>query len=81
MVAVSVGATYVAAYFAPSGHYSATSGGLSPSGLDAPPLHALADGMSANGVYSYGATSTVTIEPSKKPPFLSMKSCSYALGR
>ena len=41
-VAVTAGTTYVASYFAPSGHYSHTSSGLA-SAVDNPPLHALAD--------------------------------------
>ena len=49
--------TYVASYHAPRGHYSVTPGGLS-SAVDNPPLQALANGTSANGVYAYGATST-----------------------
>ena len=50
--------TYVASYFAPAGHYSADSGFFTASGLDSPPLHALADGIDGqNGVYTYSATS------------------------
>ena len=48
-VAVTADTTYVASYFAPNGHYSVTSGGFS-SAVDNPPLHALANGTSANGV-------------------------------
>ena len=56
-VAVTAGTTYVASYFAPSGHYSAPRRGLDPA-VDNPPLHALANSTSSNGVYAYGATST-----------------------
>jgi hypothetical protein len=56
-VAITAGTTYVASYFAPSGHYSVTGGGLA-SAVDNAPLHALADSVSANGVYAYSATST-----------------------
>ena len=56
-VPVTAGTTYVAGYFAPNGHYSATSGGLN-SAFDNPPLHALASTSSANGVYAYGSSST-----------------------
>jgi hypothetical protein len=56
-VSVTAGTTYVASYFAPSGHYSGTNGGLG-SAVDNPPLHALADSTSANGVYAYGTTSS-----------------------
>jgi Domain of unknown function (DUF4082) len=47
----------VAGYFAPKGHYSSAPGGFS-SAVDNPPLHAVGNGTSANGVYAYGASST-----------------------
>jgi hypothetical protein len=56
-VHVTGGTTYVASYFAPSGHYSYTTHGLD-SGVDNPPLHAVADATSADGVYAYGGAST-----------------------
>jgi Domain of unknown function (DUF4082)/Fibronectin type III domain len=56
-VAISAGTTYVAGYFAPNGHYSATSSGLS-SAVSNGPLQAVANGTSANGVYAYSSTST-----------------------
>jgi hypothetical protein len=56
-VSVTAGTTYVASYFAPSGHYSATNDGLL-SAVDNPPLHALANSTSANGVYAYGSSSS-----------------------
>ena len=56
-VAITAGTTYVASYFAPNGHYSVTSGGLA-AGVDNPPLHAVANSTSANGVYAYGAASS-----------------------
>jgi hypothetical protein len=56
-VTVTAGTTYVASYFAPQGHYSATGGGLS-NAFDNVPLHALSNATSANGVYSYSAAST-----------------------
>jgi Domain of unknown function (DUF4082)/Fibronectin type III domain/Bacterial Ig domain len=56
-VAVTAGTTYVASYFAPRGHYSATGGGFNTA-LDNPPLHAHATTTSANGVYTYAATSS-----------------------
>ncbi len=56
-VAVSANTTYVAGYFAPKGHYSDTSSGLA-SAVSSPPLTALANTVSVNGVYSYSATST-----------------------
>ena len=56
-VAITAGATYVAGYLAPNGHYAATGQGFS-SPFDNPPLHALANSVSANGVYAYTTTST-----------------------
>ncbi len=56
-VAITANTTYVASYFAPSGHYSVTSEGLA-SGADNPPLHAVANSTSPNGVYTYGAGSS-----------------------
>jgi Domain of unknown function (DUF4082)/Fibronectin type III domain len=56
-VQISANTTYVASYFAPNGHYSATVNGLA-SAVDNPPLHALSNGDGGNGVYNYSATST-----------------------
>ena len=53
-VAIQANTTYVAGYFAPNGHYS-VNGPTLATGVDNPPLHALANGTSANGVYTYGA--------------------------
>ena len=57
-VSINANTTYVAGYFAPSGHYSVTSGAFASSGVNNPPLHALANGTSPNGVYAYGSSST-----------------------
>ena len=57
-VAVTAGTTYVASYFAPNGHYAYDLGYLSASGVDSPPLHALANSASPNGVYAYAGSST-----------------------
>ena len=56
-VAVKAGTTYVAGYFAPFGHYSATGFGFGSSGVSHPPLEALASPTSADGVYAYGPSS------------------------
>jgi hypothetical protein len=56
-VAVTAGTTYVASYLAPNGHYSITSQGFGSGPIDNPPLHALADLVSPNGVYAYSASS------------------------
>ncbi len=52
-VNIEAGATYVAGYYAPSGHYS-VNGPTFASAVDNPPLHALANSTSPNGVYAYG---------------------------
>ena len=56
-VSVTAGTTYVASYFAPNGHYSVTSAAFTTA-VDNPPLHAVANGTSPNGVYIYGPAST-----------------------
>ena len=55
-VAVSANTTYVASYYAPNGHYSASDGYFSTPTSNGP-LTALQDGADGpNGVYKYGAT-------------------------
>jgi hypothetical protein len=56
-VSITAGTTYVASYFAPFGHYSYTPNAFNSS-IDNPPLHGIANGMSANGVYAYSLQST-----------------------
>jgi hypothetical protein len=56
-VYISPNTTYVAAYLAPKGHYSITSSAFATIGVSNGPLSALANTISANGVYSYTATS------------------------
>lgn len=57
-VAISANTTYVASYFAPVGRYAYSSDYFRSSGVDAPPLHFLRDGVDGgNGVYRYGSTS------------------------
>ena len=55
-VTMTADTTYVVSYLAPNGHYSVTGRGFS-SAFDNPPLHALANATSANGVYAYSGTS------------------------
>ncbi len=56
-VPVTANTTYVASYFAPSGHYSSNNNYFVNT-IDSPPLHALKDGLDgADGVYQYSATS------------------------
>ena len=58
-VAITAGTVYVASYHTTVGHYSDDDSYFSSGGVDSPPLHALADGVSGpNGVYAYGAGST-----------------------
>jgi hypothetical protein len=57
-VPITAGTTYVAGYFAPNGHYSSTSAAFANAGVDNPPLHAVANGTSPNGVYAYGSSTT-----------------------
>ena len=54
-VTVQANTTYVAGYLAPNGHYS-VNGPTLANGVDNSPLHAIANGTSANGVYIYGST-------------------------
>jgi hypothetical protein len=58
-VAISANTTYIAGYLAPKGHYSDTSSAFASSGVSNPPLSALANSISPNGVYTYSATSTL----------------------
>ena len=56
-VPISANTTYVVSYFAPQGHYSADSNAFGQSGIDNPPLHALANGVAgSNGIYAYSSS-------------------------
>ena len=59
-VAIAANTQYVASYHTDRGHYSVTGGYFASSGVDAPPLHALATGVSADGVFQYGASAFPT---------------------
>jgi Domain of unknown function (DUF4082)/Abnormal spindle-like microcephaly-assoc'd, ASPM-SPD-2-Hydin len=55
-VPVSANTTYIASYLAPRGHYSANTNYFTTKGVDSPPLHALANGVSGpDGVYLYAS--------------------------
>jgi hypothetical protein len=69
-VPVTADTTYVASYFAPNGRYSATTGALG-NGVSAPPLTAVANSQSANGVYLYS--------PSTMFPANSYRATSYSV--
>lgn len=56
-VAIQAGSVYVASYFAPQGHYAATGAFFASTGADNPPLHALANSVSLDGVFQYSAAS------------------------
>ena len=55
-VAINANTTYIAAYLAPKGHYSDTSSAFTSVGVSNPPLQALANATSADGVYKYTST-------------------------
>jgi hypothetical protein len=56
-VAIAANTVYIASYFAPAGHYSADNYYFAKAGVDNPPLHALANGVSGpNGVYLYSSS-------------------------
>jgi methionine-rich copper-binding protein CopC len=58
-VAIVAGATYIASYFTPVGHYSDTLGAFSGHGVDNGPLHALEDmAGSRDGLFAYAGSST-----------------------
>ena len=57
-VAIKANTVYVASYHTNTGHFSEDDYYFSGKGMDTPPLHALADGVSgASGVYALGSTS------------------------
>jgi hypothetical protein len=58
-IAVTAGTTYVASYYTPSGHYSATS--LPAAGVTNGPLTAVSNATTPNGVYAYGPASTFPV--------------------
>ena len=56
-ISITANTTYIASYYAPQGHYSYTSSGLSAA-QDNPPLHTVANSVSPNGVYLYTTNPT-----------------------
>ena len=84
-VTITSNTVYVASYHANNGHYSCDLNYFTGKGMDNPPLHALANGVSGgNGVYRYGASSLfpnqtwnaanywvdVIFQPASPPPSL-----------
>src|SRR5439155_7066151 len=60
-VTIAANTTYVASYHTNAGNYSVDSGYFTSSGVNTPPLHALANGVDgADGVYLYGASAFPT---------------------
>jgi hypothetical protein len=69
-VAIASNTVYVASYHCTIGHYSEDDSYFASAGVDNPPLHALANGVSGgDGVYAYGSTSLF--------PSLSYNSANY----
>ena len=56
--AVTAGTTYIATYLAPNGHYSLTGAAFAAGAVNNPPLHAVSDSVSPNGVYAYSGSLT-----------------------
>ena len=57
-VAITANTTYVASYHSNAGNYAVNEAYFASTGIDNPPLHALANGTSGgNGVYLYSAAS------------------------
>ena len=56
-VTIAANSIYVVSYLAPKGHYSVTSAAFALNPVDNPPLQALSDLASSNGVYRYSDTS------------------------
>jgi hypothetical protein len=55
-VAITANTTYVVSYHTNTGQYAVNDAYFATSGVDNPPLHALATGVGTNGVYRYGAS-------------------------
>src|SRR5262249_14554326 len=53
-ISIAANTTYIVSYYAPRGHYAADTGFFSSAGVDTPPLHALPNSTTSNGVYRYG---------------------------
>ena len=62
-VPVTANTVYVASYHTPTGHYSYDTNFFLSNGVDSPPLHALANGISGvNGLFTYGAAGSFPIQ-------------------
>ena len=56
-VSITPNTTYIVSYYAPNGGYAADLNFFATSGVNNPPLQALANGVSADGVYLYSSAS------------------------
>ncbi len=62
-VPITANTTYIASYHAPAGRYAVNSQYFATSGVDNPPLHALANGVDGGqGVYGYGPSGTFPVD-------------------
>ncbi len=69
-VAITSNTIYVASYHAGNGHYSEDLNYFATSGMDNPPLHALANGASGgNGVYRCGTSSAFPNRSANAPNY------------
>jgi hypothetical protein len=57
-IPVVANTTYIVSYFAPAGHYSADLDFFEQSGVDTPPLHALANGVDGSNAVFSGTSGT-----------------------
>ena len=58
-VAIAANTTYIASYFAPTGHFAFSANYFTAAGIDNSPLHALRSGVDGpNGVFRFGSTSS-----------------------
>jgi hypothetical protein len=69
-VAINANTVYIVSYHTTSGYIAYTSQALAGSGVDAPPLHLLANGVAgSDGVYSYGASAYPTVFNGQSPNY------------
>ena len=80
-VPVLANTTYVASYHTTTGHFSTTENQFTAAGVDAPPLHALANGVAGgNGVFIESATSAFPNQTFAREQLLGRRRVQY-LGR
>ena len=58
-IAIAANTTYIASYFAPTGHFAFSANYFTSAGVDNAPIHALRSGVDGpNGVFVFGSTSS-----------------------